>query len=134
MCPDCGEVTGILENDYDNCVECAGLCGRVYIVEYDLRDSSHDVFSISGVEKDILESTYYNNRILSGKKVKEILSQSKWQFDDLKYCEPLSSLRGKRLINVAYGKKSIKRIKLTTEGQSFVKQKLRKATSGSYGW
>lgn len=134
MCPDCGEVTGVLDADYDECIECAGICGRVYIADYDLHDDVTDIFSISGVESEILQAAYDNKNTLSGKKVKEILSKSKWQFDQIKTCEPLSSLEHKRFIDVVNGKKSIIKINLTTEGGDFVKDKLNKASSGSYGW
>lgn len=79
MCPDCSEVTGIAEAQFDMGVLCQGECGRVYYVsctpEYEVVLRSWD-----GLEVSLLTAAYdKSTKRLTHREVDRQIKKTKWQ-------------------------------------------------------
>lgn len=94
MCPDCGEITGFMEADYGDWIECAGGCGRVYKVTYDVRDACHHAETISGVQRMILLEASAT-ATLRTERVQAILAMTKWHYAKSGDYDPILEMQDK---------------------------------------
>ncbi len=93
FCPDCGAITGFLESDYGEGIECTGGCDRVYVVteevSYEHKGYVREVQSLSYLERAIIEGAHKDGSI-SHAKAEELVRGTKWQFMDIDGWGPLN--------------------------------------------
>lgn len=97
ICPDCGGITGFCEPDFDEWIECAGGCDRVYRVRYDSHDGGDQKETFSGVQRKLLLEGSVS-AALSRERVNEILSATKWRYADGGGYDPVTELQDAGLI------------------------------------
>lgn len=79
MCPDCLEVTGIPEEQFDTGIWCLGQCGRIYCASYS-RDGEISVDSWDGLDISLLTSAHGKpTDRLTEREVERLIAETKWQ-------------------------------------------------------
>jgi len=82
LCPDCGAVFALMEDEYEEPIKCPSECGRIFRVEVDFRSNSPSVdLTIDGLDQALL--TLANNSRtgrISQRSVQKEIRKTKWQF------------------------------------------------------
>lgn len=81
-CPDCGEIIGIPECQYDRGVCCGAECGSVFLVEASRDEEIVSVFD--ALESTLLKRAYAKStQRLTPKEIERIVAETKWQHWDV---------------------------------------------------
>ena len=81
-CPDCGIVFGVTEGELEEVLKCPGSCGRIYILTYGGRESTHVDIEIHDQLDIALLAAASNNarKYVTEKTVRRIIDTTRWKY------------------------------------------------------
>lgn len=125
-CPDCHEVIGIGESQYDVGVKCGAECGTVFFVPHGKKGEIGPIKVYSELECMLMTAAYSKSKkTLSKAEVSKIISKTKWQH----YHETRPELNLTELGLMEWHDDSLH---LTDDGKDIVENVINKAESPDY--
>lgn len=135
FCPDCGAVTGFCESDLDECIECAGECGRVYVLtEVHPRYLTRQFITFGHVERAVIETAWKRKGRIAPAEAEKIIRASKWRYDEMQEYGPVWMMGEEGWISHEEDEKGETVIELTEEGRQFAEKYLAHARMSDYEW
>lgn len=133
FCPDCGAVTGFMEADEDECIECSGGCDRVYLLRFDQRRAVYHLETFDRFDRAILEAAMQKGGRLSESQYRKIVDRSKWRYF-AEGCSPTELLEGEGWMEREEIDDERSRLVLTDKGREFCEEYLAGAGESHYEW
>jgi len=82
LCPDCGSIFALMEDEYGQPVKCPEECGRIFQVDVDFRSNTPSVErTVDGLDQTLLTLANGNSSgHISQNRVQKEIGKTKWQF------------------------------------------------------
>ena len=133
FCPDCGSVTGFMEADEDECIECSGGCDRVYLLRFDQRRAVYHLETFDHFDRAILEAAMNHEGWLSETQYRKIVNRSKWRYFT-EGCSPTELLEGEGWVEWEEIDDERLRLVPTYQGREFCEKYLAEVRELHYEW